>query len=67
MFQMCNQVQVMLKLLVWINTLKEKFSTKEFVFNPRGFMNILTLEDGYDSRTNHLQEGGNDKNEEKKV
>ena len=57
---MHNKVQVMLKLLVWINTLKKKFSTKEFMFDPRGFMNLSTLEDGYDLRTNHLKEGGND-------
>ena len=56
-FQMCNQVQVMLKLLVWIIILKEKFSTKEFVFNPGGFMNLSSLENDYDSRKNHLQEG----------
>ena len=50
----------MLKLLMWSITSKEKFSTKEFVFDLGGFMNLSTLEDGYDSRTNHLQEGGND-------
>ena len=57
----------MLKLLVWIITFKEKFSTKGFVFDSRGFMNLPTLEDGYNSRTNHLQEGGNDKNKDKEV
>ena len=39
---------------------KAKFSTKMFVFDPGGYLNIPTLEDEADSRTNHLQEGGND-------
>ena len=37
------------------------------MFNPRGSMNLSTLEDSYDSRKNHLQEGGNDKNKDKEV
>ena len=52
----------MLKLLVWNIISKEKFSIKEFVFDPGGFMNLSTLEESYDSRTNHLQEGGNNMN-----
>ena len=64
---MCNQVQIMLKLHMWIITSKEKLSIKEFVFDPGEFMNLQTLENGYDSRTNHLQEGGNDKNKDKEV
>ena len=36
---------------------KERISIKEFVFDPGGFMNLSTLEDGYNSRMNHLQEG----------
>ena len=63
MFQMSNQV--ILKMLVWILTSNETFLTKEFMFDPEGFMNLLTLEDGYDSRTNHLQEGGNNMNPRK--
>ena len=47
-FQVCNQVQVILKLLMWILTLKEKYSTKEFVFDPRGILDVSTLEDGHD-------------------
>ena len=34
---------------------KEKLSTKIFMFDPGGFMNLSTLEDGYNSRMNHLQ------------
>ena len=56
MFQVCNQVQV----VVWIIISKERISINEFMFDPRGFMNLSTLEDGYDLRTNHLKEGGND-------
>ena len=37
------------------------------MFDHGGFMNLLTLEDGYDSRTSHLQEGGNDKIKDKDV
>ena len=40
MIQICNQVQVLLKLLVWVITLKWKFSIKEFVFDPGGLVNI---------------------------
>ena len=43
-----------------INIVKENFSTKMFVFDCGGRLNILTLEDEADLRTNHLQEGGND-------
>ena len=57
----------MLKLIMWIITSKEKFSTKEFVFDLGGFMNLPTLEDGYNSRMNHLQKGGNEKNKEQNV
>ena len=32
------------------------------MFDPGGFINLSTLQDGYDSRTNHLQEGGNNMN-----
>ena len=39
-FQMCNQVQVIFKLLVWSITLKWNFSTKEFIFDPGGLINI---------------------------
>ena len=60
MFQLLNQVQVILKLLVWIITLKEKFSTKGFVFDPGGFISFSTLNDSYDSRMDYLQEGEND-------
>ena len=59
-FQMRNQVQVMLKLLVWIITSNERFSTNEFVFDLRASITLSTLEDSYDSRTNHLQEGENE-------
>ena len=55
-FQMRNQVQVILKLLVWIITLKKKFLTNEFVFDPRGSITLSNLEDSYDLRMNHLQE-----------
>ena len=41
---------------------KEKFSTKEFVFDPGGILDLSTLEDGLDSRTNHFEERGNDEN-----
>ena len=44
-----------------------KFSIKKFVFDPGGFKNLSILEDGYDSKMNHLQEGGNDKIKDKKV
>ena len=60
MFYKCKKVQIILKLFVRIITLKKWFSTNEFVFDPGGFMNLSTLEDSYNSRTNHLQEGGND-------
>ena len=43
-----------------MHVVKENFSTKIFVFDPGGRLNIPTSEDGADSRTNHLQEGGND-------
>ena len=42
-----------------MHVVKENFSTKIFVFDPGGRLNIPTSEDGTDSRTNHLQEGGN--------
>ena len=41
---------------------KEKFLTKDFVFDPKGFMNLSTLEDGHNSRMNHFKESGNDEN-----
>ena len=53
-FQMCNQFQVMLKLLMWIITSKERFSTNEFVFDPGGYATLSNLEDSYNLRTNHL-------------
>ena len=37
---MCNQVQVLLKLLMWIISLKWKFSIKKYVFDPGGLINI---------------------------
>ena len=43
-----------------MHVVKENFSTKIFVFDPEGCLNILTSEDGTDLKTNHLQEGGND-------
>ena len=64
---MFNQVQVMLKLLMWRITSKEKFSTKVFLFDYGRFMNLSTLEDGYNSRMNLFQEGGNDKIKDKEV
>ena len=54
MYQVCKQVQIVLKLFVWIGTSKKKFSTQMFVFDPGGYLNISTSKDGYDSRTNHL-------------
>ena len=54
MFHKCKQVQIVLKLFLRIITSKKWFSTKEFMFDPAGFMNLSTLKDGYDSRTNHL-------------
>ena len=42
------------------HVVKETFSTKMFVFDPAGHLNIPTSEDRADSRTNHLQERGND-------
>ena len=60
-FQMRNQVQVMLNLLVWIITSKERFSTNEFVFDHEGSITLSNLEDNYVSRMNHLQEGENKK------
>ena len=62
-FRISNQV--VLKLLMWSITSKEMFSTKKFIFDPRGFMTLITLEDGYDQRKNHLQEGGNNMNLQK--
>ena len=59
---MCNQVQVILKLLMWILISKEKYSTKEFGFDPGGILDLSTLEDGHDSRTNRFEERGNDQN-----
>ena len=50
----------MLKLLVWIITSKERFSTNEFVFDHGGSITLSNLEDSYDLRMNHLQEGEND-------
>ena len=43
-----------------MHIMKENFSTKIFVFDPGGRLNIPTSEDGIDSRMNHFQEGGND-------
>ena len=60
MYQVCKQVQIVLKLFVWIGTSKKKFSTQMFVFDPGGYLNIPTSEDSYDSRMNHLSGGGND-------
>ena len=51
-----------MKLLMWILSLKENYSTKEFVFDPRRILALSTLEDGHDSRTNHFEERGNDIN-----
>ena len=53
-YQVCKQVHIILKLFVWIGTSKMNFSTQMFVFDPGGYLNILTSKDGYDSRTNHL-------------
>ena len=61
-FQVWNQVQAVLKLLMWILTLKENYSTKEFVFDPGGIIDLSTLEDGHDLRANHFEERGNDVN-----
>ena len=52
LFKVCNQVEVFLKLHS-----KEKFSSKEFVFDPGGILDLSTLEDGHDSRTNHFRKG----------
>ena len=52
--QVCKQVHTVLKLFVWISTSKKKFLTQMFVFDPRGYLNMPTSKDGYDSRTNHL-------------
>ena len=41
-----------------MHVVKENFSTKIFVYDPGGRLNIPTLEDGADLRMNHLQEGG---------
>ena len=49
-----NKFRLFLKLFVWIGTSKQKFLTQMFVFDPGGYLNKLTSEDGYDSRTNHL-------------
>ena len=38
MFQVCKQVQVVLKLFVWIRPSKKKFSSKLFVFDPGGHL-----------------------------
>ena len=54
MYQGCKQVQIVLKLFVWIGTSKKKFSTQIFVFDPGGYLNIPISEDSYTSRTNHL-------------
>ena len=51
------QVHVVLKMHS-----KEKFSSKEFGFDPGGNSDLSTLEDGYDSRMNHFEERGNYKN-----
>ena len=56
-FQVWNQVQVALMLHS-----HEKFSTKNFVFDPGGNSDLSTLEDSHDSRTNHFEERGNDEN-----
>ena len=40
----------------------KEFSTKEFVFDPGGNLNLSTLEDSHDSRTNHFEERRNDEN-----
>ena len=47
---------------MWILTLKEKYSTKKFVFEPGGILALSTLEDSHDLRKNHFEEGGNDEN-----
>ena len=65
MFHKCKQVQIVLKLFVRIITSKKWFSIKEFVFDPGVIINLSTLEDGYDSRMNHLQKGGNKMNPKK--
>ena len=41
--QVCIPVQFILKILVWINTLKEESSRNEFtiVFDPGGFIRVL--------------------------
>ena len=57
LLQLCNQPRVVLKLHS-----KEMISSKKFVFDPRGIMNLSTLEDGHDSRANHFEERGNDVN-----
>ena len=54
LYQVYKQVQIVLKLFVWIGNSKKKFSAQMFVFDPGGYLNIPTSEDGYDSRTNHL-------------
>ena len=51
-----------MKLLVWIRTSKEKFLSKEFVFDPGEIMNLSTLEYGHDSRKNHFEKRGNYEN-----
>ena len=56
-FQLWNQVQVTLMLHS-----HEKFSTKQFVFDPGGNSDLSTLENSHDSRTNHFEERGNDDN-----
>ena len=61
-FLVWNQVQVVLKLFMWILTSKEKFLSKEFVFDPGRILDLSTLEDGHDSRMNHFEERGNDEN-----
>ena len=43
MFKVHNQVQFNLQFIEWIFTSKEKLSTKEFVFDPGGFMDLPTL------------------------
>ena len=54
MYQGCKQVQIVLKLFVWIGISKKKFLTQMFLFDPGGYLNMPTSKDGYDSRTNHL-------------
>ena len=53
-FQVWDQVQVALMLHS-----HEKFSTKNFVFDPKGNSDLSTLEDNHDSR---IEERGNDEN-----